>query len=260
MLKWRVFQLTNTRVYNNLIEKGGNEMTELIIIPLLFEMGEMRFYIYPVVLKNDDNLILIDAGYPMFLPMIEEAFKKKNLDIQNLQQVILTHHDHDHMGALKALVTKYPYVKVKCSGEQLPYVLGRKKSLRLEQVEKNGADAGFIGMLKSVEYLDAAFPLADNEIICEGVKVIETPGHMPGHISIYIEPIKTLVSGDFLTSEGGVLAIADERFVLNKEEEIESLKKIVNLDIQKIICFHGGEYTSKNIKSELEGIILKGYE
>ncbi|AQR95900.1 hypothetical protein [Clostridium saccharoperbutylacetonicum] len=37
-----------------------------------------------------------------------------------------------------------------------------------------------------------------------------------------------------MVSEGGVLRIADEQFVLDKEAEINSLKKIVNLDIGKI--------------------------
>lgn len=235
-------------------------MTELITLPLLFEVGEMKFYIYPVVIKNNDDLILIDTGYPMFLSLIEKAFEEKGVDIRNLQQVILTHHDHDHMGAVKELVKKYPSVKVKCSLEQIQYVLGKKKSLRLEQVEKLGADPRFIQMIKSVEYLDSAIAVADNELICNGVKVIETSGHMPGHISIYIESMKTLISGDMLISENGVLSIADEQFVLDKESEINSLKKIANLDIEKIICFHGGEYTSNNLKEDLKKIIAKGYK
>lgn len=234
-------------------------MIELITLKLLFEVEEMKLYIHPVVIKNNDDLILIDTGYPKFLPVIEKAFEKHGLDIRNLKQVILTHHDHDHMGAVAELVKKYPYVKVKCSAEQIPYVLGKKKSLRLEQAEKLGADAEFIQMIKSVEHLDSALAVTDNEIICDGVKVIETPGHMIGHISIYIQPMKTLISGDMLVLEGGVLSIADERFVLDKEEEIKSLKKIVNLDIEKIICFHGGEYKSNDLKEDLKKIIARGY-
>ena len=234
-------------------------MAELITLELLFEIGEIKFYIHPVVIKSNDDLILIDTGYPMFLPVIERAFEKNRLDIRKLKQVILTHHDHDHMGAVKELVKKYHYVKVKCSEEQIPYILGKKKSLRLEQAEKLGADAGFIQMIKSVEYLDSAIAVKDNESICNGVKVIETPGHMPGHISIYIESMKTLISGDMLILEDGVLGIADAQFVLDKDEEINSLRKIVNLDIEKIICFHGGEYKSNNLKEDLKKIIAKGY-
>ena len=210
-------------------------MTELITLELLFEMREIRFYIYPVVIRNNDDLILIDTGFPMFLPLIKKAFKKNGLDIRQLQQVILTHHDHDHMGAVKELVEKYPSVKVKCSEKQIPYIIGKKKPLRLEQPEMLAADSGLIQMIKSVEPLESALVVEDNETICDGVKVIETSGHMPGHISIYIEPMKTLISGDLLTCENGILSIADERFVLDKEAEINSLKKITNLDIEKII-------------------------
>lgn len=83
---------------------------------------------------------------------------------------------------------------------------------------------------------------------------------MPGHISIYIESMKTLISGDMLISEGGVLDIADEQFVLDKDAEINSLKKIVNLDIEEIICFYGGEYKSNSLKEDLKKIIAKGYD
>lgn len=119
-------------------------MIDIITLSLLFEMGKVKFYIYPVVIKSYDDLILIDTGFPMFLSLIEKAFEKNGLDIRKLQQVVLTHHDHDHMGAVKELVKKYPSIKVKCSAEQMPYILGKKKPLRLEQPEKLAADTGLI--------------------------------------------------------------------------------------------------------------------
>ena len=33
---------------------------------------------------------------------------------------------------------------------------------------------------------------------CGGLEVIETPGHMPGHISLYLKDSKTLICGDAL--------------------------------------------------------------
>src|SRR5215217_2330221 len=36
-----------------------------------------------------------------------------------------------------------------------------------------------------------------------GTRVIFTPGHTPGHLSLYLERPKVLVAGDALTAEGG---------------------------------------------------------
>lgn len=232
---------------------------EIITLSILFEGDGMKFYIYPAVIKTQEELILVDTGYPMFLPILEDAFRENDLDMQKLSTVVLTHHDHDHMGAVKALVGKYPDVRVVCSEVQMPYVLGQKKSLRLTDAENKGADEDFIRMIKSVEYLDQVQPLNDRDSIAGGVLAIVTSGHMPGHLSVYVEPEKTLISGDVLVVEDGKLAIASEQFVLDKEKEIEALKEIRELDIEKVICFHGGEYASENMKEDLAGIIAKGY-
>lgn len=60
-------------------------MVELIMLKLLFEVGEMKLYIYLVVIKNNDDLILIDIGYFKFLLVIEEVFEKYGLDMINFK-------------------------------------------------------------------------------------------------------------------------------------------------------------------------------
>jgi glyoxylase-like metal-dependent hydrolase (beta-lactamase superfamily II) len=37
-----------------------------------------------------------------------------------------------------------------------------------------------------------------------GIRVIFTPGHTPGHLSLYLERPRVLVAGDALTAEGGI--------------------------------------------------------
>ncbi|BBF43721.1 beta-lactamase-like [Lachnospiraceae bacterium KM106-2] len=234
-------------------------MPEIIVLPLVFQLGKINLTINPVVLRYEDELILIDAAYPGFLPDIENAFQEKGLDINTLTQVVITHHDHDHMGAVAALSRKYSKVRVRCSKEQMPYIIGRKKSLRLEQAEKTGAEPGFINMIKSVECLSKVETVEDQESIAPGVKVIETPGHMPGHISIYIEPQKTLISGDMLVLDNDKLTIADAFFALDHAAEIESVRKVSELELHKIICYHGGEYSSDHLCEELKRIASKGY-
>lgn len=74
------------------------------------------------------------------------------------------------------------------------------------------------------------------------MEIVETPGHMPGHISIYLKELKVLISGDALAIENGNLEIAAPQFTLDMAEAKKSILKLLNYNIQKIICYHGGEY------------------
>ncbi|EIJ79963.1 metal-dependent hydrolase [Bacillus methanolicus PB1] len=49
--------------------------------------------------------------------------------------------------------------------------------------------------------------LKDNQFlpICGGIKVISTPGHTPGHISLYLEESKILFAGDAMVCSNGIL-------------------------------------------------------
>ncbi|MDO5291545.1 MAG: MBL fold metallo-hydrolase [bacterium] len=236
-------------------------MNQVIMLPMEFSADAVRCTIYPVVLKDEEGLTLIDCGYPGFFEKIEEALVQEKLSIKQVKRILITHHDHDHIGALKEITDRYPDIVVYCSKEQAPYITGKEKSLRLIQAESRNVDEGFLDMLKSVEYIDHVECLEDGDVlpICGGVKVIDTSGHMPGHLSFYVEETKTLISGDALTCEKGVLRIADPFFVLDEEQEIESLKKLLSYDIRDVICYHGGRYVSVTIHNKIEKMIKKGY-
>lgn len=88
---------------------------------------------------------------------------------------------------------------------------------------------------------------------CGGIEIIETPGHMPGHISIYIKESRTLIAGDALVIEDNKLTIANPQYTLDMGEAKKSINKLLNYDIDKIICYHGGVYQT-DIKDALENI------
>ena len=94
------------------------------------------FPIFPVVLQDQTEKILIDCGYIGFLPKIEKALRQNGILPEELTKVVITHHDHDHMGALRALKDKYPQIQVVASDQEAGYISGRKKSLRLLQAEQ----------------------------------------------------------------------------------------------------------------------------
>lgn len=239
-------------------------MNKLNVLEINFEFNGMPDAIYTVIIKDDKEMVLIDCGYPSFLELIEECARKNNIDLSNLTKVIITHHDFDHMGSLADLKAKYPNIKILASSKDEKYINGREKSLRLQQAEsiydtlpqeeKEGA-LNFHRMLESIENVDVDITLNDGDTFdwCGGIEIIETPGHMPGHISIYIKESRTLISGDALVVENNKLAIANPQYTLDREEAKKSINKLLNYNIDQIICYHGGIYQS-DIKNSLESI------
>ena len=239
-------------------------MNKLNVLKVEFEFNRITDTIYPVILRDDNDMILIDCGYPNFLTLIEESAIKDGIDLSKLTKLIITHHDFDHMGSAADFKRKYPNVKILSSIIDEKYINGKEKSLRLQQAEliydklpeeqKEGA-MNFQKMLESIENIEVDMLLKDGDKFdwCGDIEIIETPGHMPGHISIYVKESKTLISGDALVIENNKLAIANPNYTLDMSEAKESICKLLNYDIDKIICYHGGIYTEE-IKSSLKRI------
>ncbi|MEG6521535.1 MBL fold metallo-hydrolase [Desulfotomaculum sp. 1211_IL3151] len=240
-------------------------MSEVIALEIKFNFNGSENIIYPVILSDESEVILIDCGYPNFLPLIKKAAQEKGIDSSNLKTIMITHHDFDHMGALADFKREYPHIKVCASIDDEPYISGAKKSLRLQQAEaiyellpedqKEGAKC-FHRLLESIENVKVDLCVKDKDFFpwAGGIEVIATPGHMPGHISIYVKESKTLISGDALVVEDGKLLIANPQYTLDIVEAKKSIKKLLNYQIDKIVCYHGGVYT-KDIKESLQSIL-----
>lgn len=228
--------------------------------------GETNF-LYPVVLQNEQHVLLVDCGYAGFLPLLEIALSNHQLSVHQLTGIIITHHDIDHMGAAAELKKNHPALQIYSSAIEAPYINGEKKSLRLVQAEqtldslphdyKPGA-LQFIENLKTVQTVQVDQHLTlDHEVEwLKGVEILHTPGHMPGHISIYIRQSKTLIAADAVVIENGILEIANPQFTLDIDEALRSVEKLNQLEIDRIICYHGG-LMQKDISGQLEQLLMR---
>lgn len=239
-------------------------MNKLYVLEIDFELNGAIDSIYPVILQDENEMILIDCGYPNFLQLIEEFASKNTIDLAKITKLIITHHDFDHMGSAADFKSKYPNIKILASSKDAKYINGKEKSLRLQQAEsiyndltddQKEAALSFQKLLESVDNVDVDITLNDGDIFdwCGGMEIVETPGHMPGHISIYLRESKTLIAGDALVILNGKLAVANPQYTLDISEAIKSINKLLNYDIQKIICYHGGVY-QEDIKNSLINI------
>ena len=69
-------------------------------IELRFEYGDKPIQLYPCVIEQEGSRYLVDCGYEHSLSQISSQLTNHGLDIQDIDGIILTHDDIDHLGGL----------------------------------------------------------------------------------------------------------------------------------------------------------------
>ena len=187
---------------------------------------------------------MIDTGYPGQFEAIRKTIEK--LSNGKLTKIIITHHDYDHLGSLSEIMCGSNY-KIEVYAHELtkPFIQGEKPLIKTGiTVPKTGVD----------------HTISDGQVLpfCGGISVIFTPGHTPDHISLYHHSTKTLITGDALTCYDGQLQYPNEKFTLNMDEAIGSIRKFLDFDIDQAICFHGG-VSSEKVKERLSTLATGEY-
>ncbi|MCT1903672.1 MBL fold metallo-hydrolase [Oceanobacillus sojae] len=145
------------------------------------------------------DFVLVDTGMPKsadeIIAVTEKRFGKGNFP----KAIILTHGHFDHVGAVIDLV-KYWKVPVYAHRLELPFLTGKKSYPEPDP----GVEGGLVAKASAI------FP---NDPINLGSSVLElpadgsipempdwrwihTPGHSPGHISLYRDADRFLIAGD----------------------------------------------------------------
>ncbi len=108
-------------------------------------------------------------------------------------------------------------------------------------------------MIRRLPDLRFAHILDDGEYLPYGggIQIIHTPGHTPGHISLYVPAQKLLLAADELLVVEGELVGPAESATPDMPLALKSLEKLTILDIEKVICYHGGYY-DQNVQARLQ--------
>lgn len=228
-------------------------MNTVTMLTVSMAFGNTRETVHPVLLQDGANTILIDCGFVGSLPIIEAELEKHHVHAANVTGILLTHQDHDHMGAAAAFKEKYPTVKIYASAQEEPYISGRQKPLRLVQAEQmqkilppeqQEFGKAFCAMLKTVKPVgvDVVLHGGDDLEWCGGCRVMATPGHTPGHIALYLKQSQTVITGDAIALENSRPVLANPQFALEPEQARASMERLLAIGAKRFICYHGGEF------------------
>lgn len=211
------------------------------------EMLQLDFHgniIHPTLLWDQEMAVLIDTGFPSQFEDLRAAMEKVGVSFDKLKVIILTHQDIDHIGSLPEILQECGrHIKVYAHELDKPYIQGDLPLLKDGHIENPPK-----GKVNDTLIDGQELPY------CGGIRVIHTPGHTPGHISLYLKQSKTLIAGDSMYSVNGIIEGIHVPTVLDLKEAQLSLKKYLDLDIESVVCYHGG-LSMININDQIQKVI-----
>lgn len=167
-------------------------------------------FVSAYVLARGSDLAVVDTGVSGSEGDILSAIETLGGQWGDVQHVILTHAHGDHTGSLEAILSNAPGA----AGHAGTADLGKISA----QQEINGLEDG-----------DEVF----------GLQIIGTPGHTPGHISVYDETSAILLAGDAMNGEDGGIAGANPRFTEDMDLASESIKRLSSRTVDTVLFGHG---------------------
>ena len=189
------------------------------------------------VLLIEDEVILIDTGPRGNAENILDYLAQLGYSPSQLTLIIITHCHRDHFGSL--------YKLRELTGASI--AIHRSEAVYL----RHGLPHPFAltrcsFMQPPLRFLFRTIPLTpdilleDDDLLSPfgGLRVLHTPGHTPGNISLYSAEKKLLIVGDTIVKRCGKLALPPA--MPRSPTARESVRKLSKLDFD-VICFGHGQ-------------------
>ncbi len=162
---------------------------------------DVRAYLVPHL----TGMVLIDTGMEPTGEALTAALSTAGAEWSDVSDVMITHAHPDHIGALDAVRASAPQARVHAHPS---------------------------------EAIPGAHGLGEGDCI-GSLRVIATPGHTPGHISLIDEREGVLLVGDCLGVVEGALVRAPDMFTANARTAEQSLHRLRDVRATRMLFAHG---------------------
>lgn len=168
------------------------------VLPDLYQFTVQIVNIQMVGLSGEE-FVLIDAGMPKSVSTIMKAVEERFGENSRPKAIVLTHGHFDHVGALIELIEHWD-VPVYAHPLEIPYITGEKSYPKPDASVEGGLVAKMSPMFPNdpIDIGENAYVLPDNGTVpaLPEFKWIHTPGHSPGHVSLFREKDRALIAAD----------------------------------------------------------------
>ncbi len=212
------------------------------------------------LIEAGGELTLVDAGWPRSWPRVESAVKGLSRSLGSLTAIVLTHAHPDHLGAAE-VARKSTGATVHVHRDEVARAHGTAKGASpftlvpsLMPTLWRPAALGFVlhatarGFMMPTWVSDVTpYDSGDQLEVPGRPRVIPTPGHTAGHVSLHLEERGIVITGDaiatldVLTRERGPRLMPD---ALNSDPALtrSSLDALAGLDAGTLLPGHGDPF------------------
>ncbi|MGF1505785.1 MAG: MBL fold metallo-hydrolase [Chloroflexi bacterium] len=193
--------------------------------------------VHTYLIEHEDGLTLVDTAVKPVAGRILSELEQDNRVPNDITEIVITHAHPDHVGGLPQLhnATGAPVI---CHHIEAPYVEGDEPIPRPEKSELKPLERLLWMPPDTVPGTPVDRTVEDGEFIGQW-QVVHTPGHAPGHISLWQPETKILIAGDALANTFNNLGRPFPPFTADMATAIESIHRLAELEPAIICPGHG---------------------
>ncbi|HZF63316.1 MAG TPA: MBL fold metallo-hydrolase [Chitinophagaceae bacterium] len=266
-------QLVDKRQLTATMEREiGSNM--FLVAPNVWRLKDVFVNVFIIQNQVDNSFVLVDAGLKTSGPKIKKLVAAA-LDANTLPTAIIMTHGHfDHRGSLQQLSDEWG-VPVYAHHLEVPYLTGKSSYPPPDPTVGGGAMAtlAFVYPKSPIDLQDRLQELPEDQTV-PGLpewKWIHTPGHTPGHVSLFRERDGVLIAGDAVvtTKQESVLSVMNQTKVISGPPKYftadwgasaRSVKELAALEPNVIASGHGQSFYGDEARKGLHRLAKKFWE
>ncbi len=153
--------------------------------------------------EQDTSVTLVDAGTPFASRRLLDGLLSIGKHPRDIRRVVLTHSHYDHAGSA-ARIARGTGARVIVHSDDAPFA----RSGTPPTPDRRYVVTRLFGIPVNQAFpaMDVGEEVADGDVlpVAGGLRVVHTPGHTPGHMSLLHEPTGILVTGDTIMNVAGL--------------------------------------------------------